>query len=294
MGVGSDGAVAVVDVAVAVVGGVAVSIRRDCGSDRRADGAGWLAVAVGRDAVSLIASDPPRPSPRRGRRSTPGRCILTTALPPNTTAETSETDVEASGEEGDDVASNRWRRWYASLVFWPTLGWNALLGRWLGRRRWWDRVDANLIVGAYPFVGDVSTWTPENVTGVVNTCEEYAGPIDRYAAHNIEQLHIPTTDFTHPRIADVRRAVEFIDRHADAGGTVYVHCKAGRARSATVAMAWLMKRHGMTPEEAQRVLLERRPHINPAVHRRRVIRQLADEYNAESRPPEPNDVGGGG
>lgn len=67
---------------------------------------------------------------------------------------------------------------------------------------------------------------------MVNTCEEYAGPVVEYAEHGIEQLRIPTTDFTHPRMEDVERAVEFVQDHAQRGETVYIHCKAGRAQSA--------------------------------------------------------------
>ena len=46
----------------------------------------------------------------------------------------------------------------------------------------------------------------------MNTCEEYAGPIEAYAAAGIEQLRIPTTDFHPPTLADIERAVEFIDQ----------------------------------------------------------------------------------
>ena len=52
-----------------------------------------------------------------------------------------------------------------------------------------------------------------------------------------------------------------------AGGKVYVHCKAGRARSATVAMCWLMKAKNMSAEEAQQFgivdqVVEKRPGVD--------------------------------
>ncbi len=128
------------------------------------------------------------------------------------------------------------RRLYARAVFYPTLAWNYTLARILRVRNWWDRIDPNVIVGAYPFARDVSGLQAEGVRAVVNTCEEYEGPQVEYEKHGIEQFHMPTTDFTHPRLEDVTRAVEFVQQHVEAGDTVYIHCKAGRARSATVAL----------------------------------------------------------
>lgn len=129
-------------------------------------------------------------------------------------------------------------------------------------------------MGAYPFASDVASLRGEGVRAVVNTCEEYSGPLRQYDQHGIEQLHIPTTDFTHPRLADVEAAVEFIQKYTLQNDSVYIHCKAGRARSATVAMCWLMKYRGMTIDEAQQHLLAARPHINPHLASRPVIQQF--------------------
>ncbi len=45
------------------------------------------------------------------------------------------------------------------------------------------------------------------------------------------------------------------------GGTVYVHCKAGRGRSASVCMAFLIKHRALSPRAAQRLLTQARPHV---------------------------------
>ena len=169
---------------------------------------------------------------------------------------------------------------FARTVFYPTLVWNMLLGRWLKVRRWWDRVDPNVIVGAYPFARDVAGLADEGVKAVVNTCEEYAGPQSEYDEHGIDQLRIPTTDFTHPKLADVEKAVEFVQSHASRGETVYIHCKAGRARSATIALCWLMKYRGMSMEEGQAKLLECRPHVNPSLTERPVVREFAESLQS--------------
>lgn len=166
----------------------------------------------------------------------------------------------------------------ARLLFWPTLGWNLLLARLIpARRRWWDRVDRNVILGALPFANDVQPLYDAGVRAVVNTCEEYAGPTDEYARLGIDQFRIPTTDFTPPRLADVRRAVAFIAAKAERGETVYVHCKAGRARSATVAACWLMYRYRISAEEAVARLRQVRPHILNDLENRAVVREFERE-----------------
>lgn len=42
---------------------------------------------------------------------------------------------------------------------------------------------------------------------------------------------------------------------------MYVHCKAGRTRSATLVGCYLMQKNGWTPEAAVEFMEARRPHI---------------------------------
>ena len=166
------------------------------------------------------------------------------------------------------------RRVVARSLFVPTLGWNMLLGRVLRVRRWWDRVDEHLVLGALPLARDVPRLHAEGVRGVINTCEEYAGPVSAYERAGIQQLRLPTIDFTHPSLQSVQQGIEFIERHAAAGESVYVHCKAGRARSATIAMCWLIAFKNLSPDDAQRILLQRRPHVNAKLTSRPVVQEF--------------------
>ena len=60
---------------------------------------------------------------------------------------------------GDDQPStpaahrfSDWLNWMkARIIFYPTLWWNMLLGRWLKQRNWYDFITPHVIVGAYPF-----------------------------------------------------------------------------------------------------------------------------------------------
>ena len=160
------------------------------------------------------------------------------------------------------------------LLFYPTLAWNVLLGRVLRVRHWYDRVDDRVLLGALPFASDVERLRAQGVAAVVNTCVEYAGPIAAYEQHGIVQLHVPTLDFTPPSLEDVESALAFMREFVARGDDVYVHCKAGRGRSATIVMCWLMVERGMSPAEAQRHLVAKRPHVNRGLEHRAVVQDL--------------------
>lgn len=159
----------------------------------------------------------------------------------------------------------KWLR--ARVLYAPSLIWNILLGRWLKTRDWWNRIDKYVLLGALPFSQDVDKLHAEGVCAVVNTCQEYAGPINKYEEFGIEQLRIPTIDFTPPTLEDIESAVEFMNRHIADGKTVYVHCKAGRARSATVVICWLIQNKKISAASAQQWIRKFRPHINDLADR---------------------------
>lgn len=162
--------------------------------------------------------------------------------------------------------------WFSErLIFYPTLCWNILLGRILRIRPWWSRVDQHVFIGALPFVGDVTKLKNMGIGAVVNTCREYPGPKAAYAREHIEQLYLPTVDFTAPRLQDIERGVKFIERHVAEGTGVYIHCKAGRGRSATIVVCWLIAAKAMTPEQAQRFLSQKRPHVHRQLYLRPVV-----------------------
>lgn len=58
----------------------------------------------------------------------------------------------------------------------------------------------------------------------------------------MEQLRLDTVDLTGvPTLEYLHRGVEFTLKHREQGNSVYVHCKAGRSRSATLAAAYLIR-----------------------------------------------------
>jgi atypical dual specificity phosphatase len=172
---------------------------------------------------------------------------------------------------------NFWiKRTAAAVMFYPSLVYNLTMVYVLKRWRWWNRVDEHVLIGARPSAATAEELAAEGVQAVVNTCEEYAGPVDAYKKLGIEQLHIPTVDFTPPQLENVIRGVAFVEESIAAGKQVYVHCKAGRARSVTIVLCWLIKTQGMTPAEAQKFLEQQRPQTLKSVYKRSVVGQYVE------------------
>jgi len=161
----------------------------------------------------------------------------------------------------------------AYALFYPTLLWNRLHWR-VGRWRQWDRIDDCVVLSGLPTAADVPAMLEEGVRGVINTCRETEGPVDAYREAGIEQLWLPTIDFTPPTVEDIERAVKFIQKHADKNESVLVHCKAGRGRSATMAICWLIARTGLSPSAALAQIQSHRPHVLQQLDRRHVVQEF--------------------
>jgi len=120
------------------------------------------------------------------------------------------------------------RRIYARLVFHPTLLWNLFNARVLKRWNWWDLVDDVVIIGALPSVAHVEELKTLGVVAVVNTCAEYHGPVVAYETAGIDQLSIPTVDYTAPTLENVQKAVDFIQRQFRQQLEVHPHHRIGQ------------------------------------------------------------------
>jgi len=162
---------------------------------------------------------------------------------------------------------------FARVTFLPTLAYNVAMER-VSARKWWDRVDSTVILGAIPFRSKYTEdlVKQEKIKGVVSMNEDYelalfSHQTEGWAKLDVNFLQLATTDiFCAPSQTKLRHGVEFMKEIAmdSAGESVYVHCKAGRTRSATLVGCYLMemhKREGWGPEEAVNHMRNARPHI---------------------------------
>lgn len=171
---------------------------------------------------------------------------------------------------------------FARVTFYPTLLYNVLMEK-VTSRRWYDRMDDTVILGALPFQSMTKQLKEEeNIKGVVSMNETYelkifSNDAEKWREQGVEFLQLATTDiFEAPDQDKLFEGVTFINRFLPPdsklagvpthsaqvnGGSVYVHCKAGRTRSATLVGCYLMMKNGWSPEEAVKYMRHRRPHI---------------------------------
>ncbi|KAG6489739.1 phosphatidylglycerophosphate phosphatase PTPMT2-like isoform X1 [Zingiber officinale] len=155
----------------------------------------------------------------------------------------------------------------ARILFYPTLVYNVLRNMIEPQFHWWDQIDEFLLLGAVPFPSDVPRLKKLGVGGVITLNEPYETlvPNSLYYAHGIEHLLIPTRDYLFaPSLGDICLAVDFIHRNSSNGKITYVHCKAGRGRSTTIVLCYLVQHKQMTPTAAYQYVKTNRPRVHLA------------------------------
>ena len=170
----------------------------------------------------------------------------------------------------NDMKSKITSEMFARLSFLPTLAYNVILEKVTGRA-WWNRMDEKVVLGALPFRGEHAQKliSEERIGAVVSMNEDYelryfSNQTAEWNELGVEFLQLATTDiFEAPSADKLKRGVDFINKitQEKPESSIYVHCKAGRTRSATLVGCYLMDKYNMTPEQAVDYMKERRPHI---------------------------------
>lgn len=134
----------------------------------------------------------------------------------------------------------------------------GLAGVWAGRAPLF-RKDVRLLV------------QETGVTHVLDLREahEWSGPgrvglvaLEELEAQRIERLHLPIRDVSAPRAEQLRTAADWLTRVLQPDSSVYVHCRAGRERTAAVLLAYLAST-GVELRQAYRQLAEDYPLFRP-------------------------------
>lgn len=144
---------------------------------------------------------------------------------------------------------------------------------------WFERygyaeIADGLLIGAYPTdEADVATLREAGVECVFNLCEdrEYATG-ERFVAEmalavaGLEERRLATEDYggLEPRMLE--DSVSAVLAWLSDGRRVYLHCRAGWQRSATVAAGVVALRDGVEPDEALRRIRRRKPSAQPLHH----------------------------
>lgn len=102
------------------------------------------------------------------------------------------------------------------------------------------------------------------ITHIINTAEGINFAQINTGAHyyrdlNIKYMGLNLMDIESARISiHFSETADFIEQAINGGGRVLVHCYMGMSRSATIALAYLMIKKGMTAEEALKTVRRNR------------------------------------
>lgn len=196
-----------------------------------------------------------------------------------------------SGRQEETIFQMMLRTVYR-MGFLPSLSYNVVLNK-LNVRPWYNRVDERVIIGALPWISIKDELIEkEKVRGVVSMNENFelswlkrwVASGDQWTKSDVKFLQLQTQDiFETPSQDKLDAGVNFILSMPD-DESVYVHCKAGRTRSATLVCCYLMKKNNWTPEQAYDLLATKRPQL--ALHKPQwtALRQFyQDNVDIESK-----------
>lgn len=155
---------------------------------------------------------------------------------------------------------------------------------------WWSHIAPfKLYLGALPLKneGHLEEISKLGVTCVLSMVENFEIedgwaniPVKKedWEEKGIEVMHIEAVDFLPLKHEEIERGVDFLAQMLEKGETVYVHCKAGRGRSATIVIVYLMKFHHYSFDEAYQFVHHQRPFINLNLQQKKAI---FDYFGAE-------------
>ncbi len=146
-----------------------------------------------------------------------------------------------------------------------------------GAHPWWNEINKNIVLGALPLEHQIAKLKKLGITHVIAMIEPFefepgiVQPVQsqQWTDNGIEFKHIETPDFLGVPEKKIDEALKYIEaeRQKNPNAKFYIHCKAGRGRSAAVVLCHLMKTwkkdqtYDYTKEQAYEYLKTLR-HIN--------------------------------
>lgn len=184
------------------------------------------------------------------------------------------------------------------IVFYPSVLYNVVRSRVQSDWNWYNEITPNVVLGALPSKNTLQELKEQGVTAVVtlNQPHELFVQPAEFAQLGFAHLWLRTTDYLYaPTLEELHRGVKFIagmtdlcddtlsrtyhhhTEHVANDTKVYVHCKAGRGRSTTLVLCWLVST-GMDVDAAWSMVLGKRPQVCLAAAQWAAVRAFAEDW----------------
>jgi protein-tyrosine phosphatase len=127
----------------------------------------------------------------------------------------------------------------------------------------YNKIMDRIFLGNYQAAKDRAFFKEKRIKAVLNCTHD----IPNHFAHikDIEYMRIPVDDSLKQKDYDLMfqfmpAAIEFIHKHAALQkNNILIHCYAGRQRSAILVAAYLVEKFNITPKEACKIVIDKRP-----------------------------------
>lgn len=168
------------------------------------------------------------------------------------------------------------------IAFYPSVLYNVVRSRVQADWNWYNEITPHIILGALPSKSTLAELKQLGVTAVVtlNQPHELFVQPAEYESLGFAHLWLRTTDYLYaPTLEELHRGVAFISEHIKREGKpVYVHCKAGRGRSTTLVLCYLVSTGLMDVDAAWSLVLSKRPQVCLAAAQWAAVREFADDW----------------
>jgi len=144
-------------------------------------------------------------------------------------------------------------------------------------RSWYTKIDDQIYLGAIPLknkghLQELTQLAGKNQQLAILSAVEpwelttdtiFSQPVtpEDWKKNFISQKTVPAIDFKSPTVEQIKQGVQFIKEQIKQGKKVYIHCKAGRGRSALMVACYYMDSKRWKPSQAIDFIKSKRPFV---------------------------------
>jgi protein-tyrosine phosphatase len=123
-----------------------------------------------------------------------------------------------------------------------------------------SKITDNVYISDFPSACNINRLKDDGITHIL--CAILS--LDPIYPNDFTYKNVHVRDVSHENLTQYfDECVDFIDSAVKSGGKVLVHCSYGISRSASIVIAYLMKKHAMTYDEAYDYVKSHRDIIEP-------------------------------